>query len=652
MGISISQLSQELEAGRLAKQPRVTGFWEKNDAAYNGSVPVYSKLPYNFFLPIYAGWEDTLVSKLDDSPIIKFGGSQAGEARIGRQMDSLWKDQSVKPDGDYAMADLMGKRHAARYGRAFLKIVGRKKPFCIDILAVDPYDMVTDPNGGGDLEDHRFVIQDGIFRTKKQLLDGVKSGMYDKEAVDRIIAGPTSSMDTFKTESVSTGRWSSLAQAGYGYTTAGTILYRICEHVSYDEEGVRHLVHWSPESKQVLKDGTLEERYGVDLLPWVSWAPFEDNKVFWSKAPGDDIRQAAEALRVTAMEMMTNIQKKNWGTKVFDPERISAADMAISAPNGLVVAKPGAAGMPGGLDAAFKVIETPDVNMAMNVISFMDGFIGQKTGVTPDTQGTSQEDTLGIYQGNLAQVADRMGLTSRYYRNAWRRAAVRFIWQVKRNLTGKVAVESVGAKGNEMTYLLARNIDPTLGISITGGSAEAAVSEAKRKERGAALDAVLANPTTGAAFNQNQAVSERLKAAGWEEEEIRLLLNKDAGSEYRDQQLRAQEAVEKLLEGDKPPMYYGATTVFVQTILDAAQQFTDGAGPEHERLIAYANAHLPVAAKNVANQAYEDAAVKGINPSAEPTGPEEQAAPAQEQMPNEAMGEQPMPQMLNNQPLA
>lgn len=617
MSISVARLQEELSKGRLAKQPRVAGFWEKNDAAYNGVVPIYSKMPYNFYLPIYSGWEDTLVSKLDDAPIVRFGGAQAGETRLGRQLDALWRDQSNRPDMDYAMADLTGKRHAARYGRAFLKVVGQKKPFKIDVLAIDPYDMVTDPNGGGDLEDHRFVIQDGIFRTKKQLLDGVKSGMYDKAAVVKILAGPGSEAEAYKNDSLSSGRWSSLSQAGYGYESAGTTLYRICEHVTYDDEGVRHLIRWSPESLQILKDSTLEEAYGVDLLPWVSWAPFEDNKVLWSKAPGDDIRQAAEATRVTAMEMLTNIQKKNWGTKVFDPERISAADMAVSAPNGLVVARPGAASMPGGLDGAFKIIETPDVSMALNVIQFLDNFTGQKTGVTPDTQGASQEDTLGIYQGNLAQVADRMGLTSRYYRNAWRRIGTRFVYQVKRNLTGKVAVVSVGAKGNEMTYLLARNIDPTIGITISGGSAEAAVSEAKRKERGVALDAVLGGPL-GQTLNSQQAMSERLKAAGWEEEEVRLLLNKDAGSEYRDQQLRAQEAVEELLEGDKPPIYYGADTTFVQTVLDSAQQFTNGSGPEHERLIAYATAHLKIAAQNTATKAYEKAALAGINPTASP----------------------------------
>jgi hypothetical protein len=621
MATDIARLRSELEQGRRAKQTRLTAEWMPNDLAYAGIVPIYSKMSYNFRIPVYCGWEDTLIAKIDDAPIIKFGSNQPGEVRIGRQLDSLWKEQSQKPDYDYAMADLQSKRHAARYGRAFLKVVGTKKPFCIDVLSIDPYDMVTDPNGGGDLEDHRYVIQDGIFRTKRQLLDGVKSGMYDKAAVVKLLAGPASSEDAYKTESQSFGRWTALEQSGYGYNSAGSTLYRICEHVTFDEEGVRHLVNWSPESGIVLKDGTLEERYGADLLPWVSWAPFVDNKVFWSKAPGDDIRQAAEAMRITIMEMMVNVQKKNAGIRVFDPARISAVDMAVNSPNGLVVAQAGAASLPGGLEGAFRIVQTPDVTSAMNVVQFLDQFTGQKTGVTPDTQGTSGEDVLGIYQGNLAQVADRMGLQSRYYRNAWRRIGTRFVYQVKRNLTGKVAVQDIGAKGSEMTYLLARNIDPTIGISISGGNAEAAVSEAKRKERGASLDALLANPATGAMFNIQQAAGERLKASGWEEDEVRLLLNKDAGSEYRDQQLRAEESIEKILEGDKPPIYYGATTVFVQTVLDGAKSFTDGAGPEHERLIAYASAHLPIAAKNSAIMAYEKATLAGIVP--EPVMPDQ-----------------------------
>lgn len=607
------------------------GEWVPNDEAYQGAIKIFSKLPFNIRIPILAGFEDTLVSKLDDAPTIRFGANQPGETRLGRQLDALWKEQSQKPDTDYAMADLTSKRHAARYGRAFLKVIGTKKPFCIDILPIDPYDMVTDPNGGGELEEHRFVIQDGIFRTKKQLKEGVKSGLYDASAVAKILAGPGSSEEAYKIEANLLGRFAALKQSGYGYESAGTMLYRVCEHVTYDEDGTRMMVHWSPESSVVLKSGTLEERYGVDLLPWVSWAPFPDDKVFWSKSPDDDVRQAAEATRIMILEVMANVSRKNAGVRVFDPERISAADMSVTSPGGLIVARPGTASLPGGLDGAFRIIETPEISSALTVVNFLDQFTGQKTGVTPDAQGTSTEDILGIYQGNLAQVADRMGLTSRYYRNAWRRIATRFVWQVKRNLTGKVAVETIGAKGSETTYLIARNVDPTIGVAISGGSAEAAVSEAKRKERGVALDAMLANPATGPMFNASQATGERLKAAGWEEDEVRLLLNKDAGSEFRDQQLRAQESIEKLLEGDKPPIYYGATTVFVQTILDAAQTFTDGSGPEHDRLIAYANAHIQIAAKNMATQAYEKAQLKPPEPVM-PDQPE-QVEPAPDELP-------------------
>ena len=633
--IDVSRLAKELAEGRLAKQPRVVSHWQPNDKAYAGDVPKYSKMPYNFHLPILAGFEDTLIAKIDESPLVKFGGNQPGEIRLGRQYESVWKAESDKAEGNYAMADLAAKRHAARYGRAFLKVVGTKKPFRIDVLAVDPYDMITDPAGGPDLEDHAFVIQDGIFRTKKQLLDGVKSGMYDKEAVAKVLAGPDASHQAYVTENDLSVRYASLKADGYGYWASGTKVYRLCEHVTYDEDGEKHLVTWSPESKIILKDGTLAERYGCEYLPWVSWAPFEDSKVFWSKAPDDDIRQAAEAVRVTVMEMLTNVQKKNWGTKVFDPSRISAEDLAFAAPNGLVPAKSGTADMPGGLDAAFKIIETPDVNIALNVINFLDRFVGQKSGVTPDTQGTSTEDKVGIYFGNLEQLADRMGLQSRYYKAAWRRVAVRFLYQLKRNLVGKMPVQVIGAKGNEMTYLMARNVEPTIGINIMGGSAEAAVSEAKRKERGAAVDSLIMNPAVAQSINLEAAATEKLRSAGFEDDEVRLLMNKDAGSEYRDQQLRAQEAVEEILEGDKPPLYYGATTVFVQSILDAAQAFTDGDGPEHERLIAYANAHIKVAAKNMANKAAQEAMVASIQPGqaeeiTEPQEPPGMAEPMEE----------------------
>jgi hypothetical protein len=607
-----SRLIKELEAGRQAKRSRTQSSWQPNDKAYNGEVPKYSKLTYNFFLPILSSFEDTLISKLSDSPNIAFGGGQAGETRLGRQMDALWRQQSELPDSDYTIADLVSKRHGARYGRAFLKTIGTKKPFSIEVMACDPYDMVVDPNGGGDLENHRFVIQDGIFRSKKQLLDGVADGLYDKKEVARLLAGPGDSKDAYKTESDSTTRWSSLNQAGYGYDSAGENLYRLAEHVTI-EDGERLMCVWNPESGIILSQKPLKESYGCDLLPWTSWAPYFDSKVFWSKAPDDDVRGAAEAMRVTLMEMLVNVQKQNWGTKTYDPNRFTAADLMISAPNGLIPSKPGAADMPGGLSGGYQVIQTPSVTVAANVVEFLDRFVGQKSGVTPDAQGSSQEDKVGIYFGNIEQLADRMGLQSKWYRNCWRKVGTRFLYQAKRNLTGKTPVQVLGARGSETEVLLARNIDPTLGVTVTGGSAEAAVSEAKRKERGATLDSALTNPLFQSQLNPKAALSEKLKSSGFEEDEIRLMTNKEAGSEYRDQQLRAQESVEKLLEGERPPLYQGASVVFVQQILDSAKSFTDGDGPEHERLIAYANAHIPIAAKNSALDAVSKVRLSGFS---------------------------------------
>lgn len=614
-----ARLQKELEAGREHKRQRVQSSWILNDKAYNGDVIKYSKLPYNFHIPILAGFEDTLISKTDDAPNIRFGSGQPGEARQARLYDSLWRQQSERPDSDYAIADLIAKRHAARYGRAFLKTYGSKKPFEINVEAVDPYDMITDPNGGGDLENHRFTAQDGIFRNKKQLLDGVESGLYDKEAVLKLLNGPGDSEESYKTESDSTTRWTSLSQSGYGYDCAGEQTYRLVEHVTL-VDGERWIVVWSPESRIILSKKKLVESYGCNLLPWSSWAPFYDHKVFWSKAPDDDVRASSEALRVTIMEMLANVQKKNWGTKIYDPGRISAEDLILSSPNGLIPTKSGVADLPGGVGASYQIIQTPDITIAANVVEMLDRFVGQKSGVTPDAQGSSVEDKVGIYFGNIEQMADRMGTQSRWYRNCWRRVGTRFLYQAKRNLSGKVSVEVLGAKGNEMDVLMARNIDPTIGVTVSGGSAEATVSEAKRKERGQAIDSVLNNPSFLEKINLETAISEKLKSAGFEEDEVRLLLNKDASSEYRDQQLRAQESIEKLLEGKKPPLYQGATTVFVQTVLDAAKLYTDGNGPEHERLLAYASAHIPIAAKNSAISAQEQA-LRMIAVSSAPTDP-------------------------------
>jgi len=568
--------------------------------------------------------------------------------RQARMYTALWDSQANRPDEEFSAVELAAKRHLSRYGRCFTKMLAQSSPFAIEMLAVDPYDMVVDPLGGEDMENHRFVAQDGIFKSREDLLKGVEEGRYDKNAVRRLLKGPGTDKSAYLSEADISGRFTSLSLSGYGYESCGETLYRLVEHVTY-KDGERVKLVWSPEARIIISERSLKETEGIDLLPWSSCAAYPDEKVFWTKAPDDDVRQAAEAMRVTLMEMMHNVQKRNWGTRVFDPRKFNPGDI-IWSPDGLIPSKDGASEMPGGLQGGMFEIQTPDISMAINVTDFLDRFVGQKSGVTPAAQGQSEEERVGIYYGNLEQVAGRVGLQSRHYRRMMRRNAVRFLHLAKRYLKGNQPVQVIGAEGNEFVKLTAKQINTDVGIEISSGSVESQATEKKRGQRVESLKLLRSDPQIAEILNLREYAREVLTSSGFEDGEAKLMLTKDIDSEWQDQRLRAMEKVEELLEGRKPLPYQGAKVSFLKTVLDAAEKYTDSEGADFEHLMAFAKVHVPIVARNMAF----DVEKKVLEVTREEQPPEEPQAPQEVQevqdVPADLTGQPNVPQMEQEAP--
>ncbi len=597
----LANLQREYTAGIEHRRARVKN-WQKNDDRVNGNVKAPKRSLNNFHLPILAGFEDTLVSKVDDQPQLKFGSDQPGEKRIGRKYDELYRQCSTRPGKEWKMADLSSKRDSARYGRALLKMVGFSKPFNIELHSTDPYDFYCDPLCGDKLSRARYLGVEPIFKSAFQLEEGVKSGAYDKEAVAALCDGPDdnaqgATLSEAMTESMS--RFASLKLDGYGYLGIGEKQYRLVESgTTY--KGVRYYCVWSPEGQQLLRCQPLSKVFGIpdghELWHIVSWAPFPDKKVFWSKAPDDDISDVAEFQRQTMMYAADGLLKNVWGTRVYDPGVFDATDLFFQ-PGGLAPSKKGASATGAGLSGAVHELKTPEYSEAFNLITSLDSFVGQKTGVTPDAQGASDQDVLGIAEQNIEQISDRMGLTSKHYQSAYIELGQLFLFMAKHLLKGKEAVRVIGPEGYEFEELAAKDIDPSIAITVRGGRAEENLSQNKRSEKVKALNDLAVNPEM-----PKWMVDERLRLAGYEDAEVKTLTD-EAAYGSSDQINRAGEAVEQLLEGKEPPkLYQGADASYVKTILDAARRFTDSDGPEYDRLVAYAKAHVDIVGQNMAEE--------------------------------------------------
>ena len=175
-------------------------------------------------------------------------------------------------------------------------------------------------------------------------------------------------------------------------------------------------------------------------------------------------------------------------------------------------------------------------------------------------KGATEDKRVGIYFGNLQQVADRLGLYNKSYSEAWGSKGLKFFYGLKENITNDgVMVRMIGDKGYNWTTLTKSDVDKQVqefDITIVGGQAEAAADEIKKKTKEAALALLMANPNTGARMNPDVLIEESLRNAGWEDGEVkRFLDNQPPGSELLISQ--AHQAIQEILLGKTPKQHRG-----------------------------------------------------------------------------------------------
>ena len=184
-----AQAVLEYETGLNYKQPRVKDWHKNEDLYYNKAKPAL-KGRFNVPLPIMSGFVETLLSKIDDPPKINFNPTEEADIKKAKKVTAAWEYESSASVNKWQSKDLDVKKLAALSGRGIFKIFAESSPnYQSHLEAVDYYDFIAEPKGGGDLENHRYVGQDSIFRSKYQLLEGVENGNYNQSQVYKLIAG-------------------------------------------------------------------------------------------------------------------------------------------------------------------------------------------------------------------------------------------------------------------------------------------------------------------------------------------------------------------------------------------------------------------------------------------------------------------------------
>lgn len=610
----VRQCRQEYENGMAFKQGRVKD-WQATEDLYFGKVKKTLKGRFNVPVPVMPGFVDTLHSKIAEGPALRFKHTEEADFRIAKKVQALWDKWSTNEDDDLESKDLDNKKIAIFTGRAINKAYGESDPkFDFKLFVTDPYDFYVDARCGSVLENARYLGEDNIFLSKSQLKAGAESGFYDAKNVMLLINGLVE--NTVKeNETLYQNKANRLAALGLSstmYNFFGEGVDRFIESGAIID-GKRYKCLWHYGTGLYLRCVPVKEDFESGLWWWTSWATHPDRFNFWSKAPADDIRPIAEVIKVLANQELDNRQKKNWGQRAYDPEMFPNGAELEYRPGGLVAVKAGGSKVTGGIGSGIYTFETPELRGTIDLVNWMDNFTGQKSGITAATQGQSEDEKVGIYQGNMQQVADRLGLYSRPYKKAHKAIGRRFVWAVSEHLNKAEAVKILGESGVEWDTLKGSEVNPDMDIIVESGISEVRLSEMKEAKRIQALEAVSKNPNTAAIVNPKWLVEQQLLKGGYTDEEVRVALDTDNNGS-REILAIASEKIQQIIEGKEPKIFRGATTGFQQKIVNFATDHTDDDFPLFQKLIAYSQAHDQVVMENMNRKAMRMRSQQGLAP--------------------------------------
>lgn len=584
------------------KQPRLSEV-KKFFELYANKVDKALPGRFNVPIPVVGGFVDTLKSKIDDEPILKYKENDETDYKRVQMANAMWQWDKSPNRGKWALKDRAAKISAIFTGRGILSYFAESEPeYKSNLQVIDLFDFIFEPQGGADLDNHLFVGQTNIFKSVSDLQTGVKNGLYNSEQVQKLITGQ-SSTDEKRVEDEHENQTTRFEVYGLDPNTnnyVGQKIFSLCQ-MFLDFEGKKYYILFDLKTAIWVRVEPIKEVFKSKLQPYVSWATHEDYFNFLSKCALDDIKPIAEATKIIFNQALDNIQKRNWGMRAFDSSIFPNPSELQWRPDGLVQAN----NLNGkAIQSGIYQFETADnTNITVNMMEFMNSYLEKSTGIRPssiDQQDASQK--VGIYYGNMQEVADRLGTLNKSYKETYAQLGLRYLYGLDEHLTEDMSIRVQGIKGSEWVDIKRTDFEfeRTPDVDVESASTEFEMDEAKNQRRANALAMITANPLLMQKANSGWLFRQVLKNGEFNDEDIRVAMDtqNDGNAEILSE---AAMAIKEIISGNQPKLNKGATTGFVQKILDYDIDH-DLKQEVSQALRDYAQAHIEIALRNMMKQ--------------------------------------------------
>lgn len=552
----IAQSLSEIAFARQYKQGKIKN-WQKNEEMYYGVKRATTESRANVDLARMQEFVHTLLSKVDNPLVFKFLKRKEAQLKRVQRLNAL-RESDQKTDF-WDIKDLVGKKQGIIYGRAvFAYYADSVDGYKAHLENTDVYDFLIDPSAGGvDIENGRYMGRFGIVKDRYEIEEGIKSGRYLKEA-ENLINGSGNNTERNQEE-----QNKSVRTYGQGTQQDKELQdkdkFKFWDWFTTYKGNRYHLI--LEESGTALVVELLTEIFASDLWPFWTWAAFPDLTEFWTPSYCDYARELFMAQNVSVNQMLDNAEAINKPMKGVDLGAIENLAELKYRKDGIVRFKSGT-----DVNRAYQIFQTPSINTPIAVFNLLENIQEKSSGVTSGSKGVSDETgKVGIYEGNQEAAADRFGLLNKSYSFGYQRFAKLYEAGVREHLTRKVAIDILGPNGIETEEVKRSDLfrkGDDYAVLVEASNAENATSIQTQRAKLNFLNAHIQDPIQ----NPKKAYEIGAKIAGFEQEEIKQLQEKD----YGNQELlsEAERDIESLIEGEDIKVNQAANNAYKQRMVD------------------------------------------------------------------------------------
>lgn len=543
----------------------------------------------------------SLLSKIDSPLTFIFKRGTIADLKKAMLLNAL-KERDANL-GDWDMKDLAGKQQLAMYDRAiFAYHADSVNGYRSYLENVDVYDFLIDPSGGGiDLDKALYCGRFGVRKTKQQLRDGAKNGDYIKSEAETLIQGSGNMGAQSSQEDINKENRYSYIGSPANRTITDTNIYRFWEwYTTYEDK--RYYLLLNEDGGVAVKVCELTDIFRKDPdigdAPWPFWtySSLPDLTEFWTPSYADGVREVFMAQAVSINQMLDNADRTNKPQRKVDTSKIENLADLIYRRNGIIRFKPGS-----NVNEAFQIVETPSIDTPLKTYDKLEAIQQLESGITAGAKGASEEDKVGIYEGNQAQVADNFNLLNKSYSKGYKRFAQLYWYGIEDHLTKKVAVKILGPKGLEKTVFVGkRDIKPQTEyeILVESSGTESQSDQQDKKNKVGFLSGYRGNPMV----NQKVLFENEATIVGFTDDEVRSMLDvQDAGT--AEIIAEAERDIESLLNGKiiEPNMI--ANTAYANHLVEYMKDHQEDMDEDTFLMfVDYMQRLEPVVIKNMATQ--------------------------------------------------